>query len=351
VLPPDGTPEAELINLLFSNKLAPMYLLNSKTPSERKYRAGNSSSFPVANLISLFPLHCPCFQRDIKQNKVSNIGWVRHAFGTALVLFFVLCSVTQAQTHAGTFTESEIKEFIAAYNTEDPRTQVGAWQRAMPHPERNPKFAEFQAQILKVWESSEFAPYKLDDPLLLAQVQKIVEPVLRLYGRENSFKLIIIKHHIPVAMNDSGALLMISTGLIERATSDDEILGHVAHELGHDLRWQRTAQARETLELYKQGTGTKLGARQAKEELAKIELECDAFSALTLALLGRNPLPFARYLEAVERDYPDYVPPDLPPTALRARVIEGISPVTAAHVPLRASEALTNLKAVLAARL
>lgn len=351
MLPPDRTLEAELINLLFSNKLAPVSLLNSKNPLWRKGRAGNSSLFPAANLISLYLPHCPCFQRDAKQKKVSNIGWVSHAI-SALVFFFALCSLAHAQDrHAGTFTESEIKEFIASYRTENPQAQVEAWQRAMPHPEKNPKFADFQAQILRAWELSEFAPYKLDDPLLLVQAQKMIDPVLRLYGRESSFKLILIKHHIPIAMNDSGALLMISTGLIERAMSDDEIWGHVAHELGHDLHWQRTAQAREALELYKQGVGTKRSARQAKDELAKIELECDAFSALTLSLLGRNPLPFARYLVAVERDYPDYVPPDLPPTALRAKVIESVSPINAARVTPRASEALKNLKAVLAARL
>jgi phosphoribosylaminoimidazole (AIR) synthetase len=103
-------------------------------------------------------------------------------------------------------------------------------------------------------------------------------------------------------MNGSAVLLMLSTVLIRRAVSDDEILGHVAPELGYDLYWRRTAQARRALELYRtQGVGTPLGQKQALEELARIEFECDAFSAVTLASLGRHPLFFGHYLEATER--------------------------------------------------
>ena len=330
-----------------------MDLLNSKNLLWQEGRAGNSGLFPAATIISLSLLHCPCFQRDIKQKKVSNIRWVRHAFSTALALFFVLSSVTQAQTHAGTFTESEIKEFIAAYHTENPRTQVEAWQRAMPHPEKNPKFAEFQAQILKAWQSSEFAPYGLDDPLLLAQVQQVIEPVLRLYRRKNSFKLIIIKHHIPVSMNDSGALLMISTGLLERVMSDDELLAHVAHELAHDMFWKRTAKARETLDGERaRGRGDSTAAKEAARELSRIELECDAFAAVTLAAMGRNPAPFARYLEVATRDFKDYVNTDLPLglSAVRAQVIAGVIPIATYQPKPEVSAAFVKLKVMVSAR-
>jgi hypothetical protein len=328
-----------------------MGLLNSKNSRRQEGRAGNSL-FPAATLISLSLPRCPCFQRDIKQKKVSNIRWVRHAFSTALVLFFVLCSVAQAQgTHAGTFTESEIKEFIAAYHTEDPRTQVEAWRRVMPHPEKNPKFAEFQAKIFKTWESSEFASYKLDDPPLIAQVQKIIEPVLHLYNRADSFKLIIIKHHIPVSMNDSSALLMISTGLLERAQSDDELLAHIAHELAHDMFWRRTAKARETLDGERaRGRGDSTAAKEAARELSFIELECDAFAAITLAAMGRTPAPFARYLKVIERDFKDYVNTDLPLglSAVRAKVIDGVIPTTTCQP--KPSAAFVKLKAMLLAR-
>lgn len=240
---------------------------------------------------------------------------------------------------------------IAEYHTDDPATRVKGWQREITHPSGNPKFREYQAERLKEWEATEFAKYRLDDPQITSLVAEVIRPVLRLYRREDCFKLIIIDHSVPVAMNDSGVILMFSTGMLERATSDDDILGHTAHEVGHDLFWRRTAQARQILELHRdEGTGTTLIGRQALEELLKIELECDAFSAVTLAAMGRNPLPSARFLEAVGRDYPDYRRPDLPPAALRVKVIESVIPADAYRVMPQMTAAFKKLKALLAAR-
>jgi hypothetical protein len=242
-------------------------------------------------------------------------------------------------------------DVIAEYHTDDPSAQVKTWQAEITHPSGNPEFKKFQADRLREWEETEFARYRLNDPKILALAAEVIRPVLRLYGREACFKLIIIAHSAPVAMNDSSVILMMSTGLIERATSDDELLGHVAHEVGHDLFWRRTAKARQILELYQtKHVGTDLGQRQAFEELMKIELECDAFSAVSLAVIGRNSLPTARSHEAVERDYPDYMRPDLPPAALRAKVIEGVVPASATLGAPQTSEAFTRLKAAIAAR-
>lgn len=247
--------------------------------------------------------------------------------------------------------EEAAKRVIAAYRTDDPAALVKIWQTEITHPSGNLKFKEFQAERLREWESTEFAKYRLDDPQILALVAEVVSPVLRLYRREGCFQLIIIDHPAPVAMNDSGVILMLSTGMLERATSDDDLLGHTAHEVGHDLFWRPTAQARQALELYRtKGVGTALTERQALEELIKIELECDAFSAVTLAALERNPLPTARFLEAVGREYPDYVRPDLPSDALRAKVIEGVAPADAYRVTPKTTVAFKKLKAILAAR-
>lgn len=240
---------------------------------------------------------------------------------------------------------------IAKYRTDDPAARVKVWQAEITHPSGNHKFKEFQAERLREWEATEFAKYRLDDPQITALVAEVIRPVLRLYGRENCFKLLIIDHPAPVAMNDSAVILMFSTGMLERATSDDELLGHTAHELGHDLFWRRTAQARQVLELHRiESVGTLSTERQSLEELMKIELECDAFSAVTLAAISRNPIPTARAHEAFARDYPEYSRPDLPPSALRVKVIEGIAPAAAAHTPPQLSEAFTKLKALLKAR-
>ena len=241
---------------------------------------------------------------------------------TSLAVILVFCLLASTNTQAVGKTTSDIAiQVIAEYRTVDPSSRVQAWKQIITHPSGNPKFSEFQAERLREWQQTEFAPYRLEDPQIIALITEVVRPVLELYRRQNCFKLLVVNHHVPVAMNDSGVLLMITTGLIERATSDDEILGHIAHELGHDLFWRRTDKARRALELYKNGMDTELLVRQAKEELAKIELECDAFSATTLAALGRNPVFFGQYLLNVEQDFADYIPEDLPAIALRAATI------------------------------
>lgn len=238
---------------------------------------------------------------------------------------------------------------IAEYRTNDPAAQVQVWKQQITRPSGNPRFAEFQAERLREWQSSEFAPYRVNDPALVAQVREIFNPVLRLYNRQDCFEIILIDHPVPVMMNDNGVLMMISTGLIERASSDDEILGHVAHELAHDLHWRRTAKARATLALCQEhGNLNALEAREAREELARIEMECDAFSAITLSVLGRNPSFFGRYLENTERDYRDYLSSDLPSASVRAKVIAEVAPAGAAHVPPQTTAAIKKLKTVLA---
>jgi predicted Zn-dependent protease len=269
-----------------------------------------------------------------------------YALIRALVVFaLVSCSFTSGSS------DKTAADIIRQYQTGDVAAQVRSWQEQITHPSGNPKFKEYQAERLKEWEASEFAQYRLDDPQLTSLVAEVIAPVLRLYRRENCFKILLIDHPAPIAMNDSGVLLMFSTGLLARATSDDDLLGHTAHELGHDLFWRRTAAARQIIALHRmQGVGTDLTERQACEELIKIELECDAFSAVTLASLGRSPLPTVHSLEAVEHDYPDFVRRDLPPAAVRAKVIEGVVPAEATHVAPQTSEAFKRLKALLASR-
>jgi hypothetical protein len=268
----------------------------------------------------------------------------------AIVLLGYLSLTTPAHG-AKNEADEAAERVITEYRTDDPAARVNVWQAEITHPSGNPKFKEFQAERLKEWEASEFAKYRLDDPKITALVAEVIAPVLRLYRREDCFKLLIIDHPAPIAMSDSGVLLMFSTGMLERATSDDELLGHTAHELGHDLFWRRTAQARQALELHRtEGVGAALTERQAYDELLKIELECDAFSAVTMVAMGRNPLETARSHETFAREYPDYARPDLPPAALRVRVIEGVIPAAAARITPQTSEAFTKLKALLEKR-
>jgi hypothetical protein len=254
--------------------------------------------------------------------------------------------------HAQTATDISAESVIAEYRTSAPAVKVRRWQQEITHPNGNPQFKEFQAARLKEFAATEFAPYLLDDPALAAQVREVFLPVLQLYNRQDSFVIIVVDHPVPVMMNDNGVLLMVTTGLINRAQNDDELLGHVAHELGHDLHWRRAAKGRSVIALYQaHGNLDSPEARAAREELARIEMECDAFSALTLSALGRNPSLFGHYLEDTERDYPDYLSQDFPPASLRARIITEIVPARATRVAPQTTRAFHKLKTMLAHRL
>jgi predicted Zn-dependent protease len=272
-------------------------------------------------------------------------------FKPLLIATLTLCLLAPARAEKGADTpEVAVEPVIAEYHSDDPAARVRVWQTQMTRTSGNPKFHEFQKQRLEEWQKTEFAPHLLDDPQITALLAEVIRPALVLYRRQDCFKLLVIEHHIPVAMNDSGVLLMLTTGLVERATSDDEVLGHVAHELGHDIHWRRTARARQTLELYERGAGTVLLMRRAREELAKIELECDAFSSVTLAAMGRNPGTFGKYLLGVARDFPDYTLENMPLDDARVRVIERVVPAAALSTRPEQSEALKKLKALLEVR-
>lgn len=295
--------------------------------------------------------------------KIANDKLARHLFEGNMfhqILILTLLTFFVTEPSGDNLSERErhgendragamAKSVIAEYHTSDPAAQVHLWKQQITRPSGNPRFAEFQAEQLKEWEASEFAPYRVNDPGLVAQIREIFNPVLQLYNRQNCFAIILIEHPIPIMMNDNGVLMMISTGLIERARSNDEILGHVAHELAHDLHWRRTAKARSEIALCQERECLNTPeAREAREELARIEMECDAFSAVTLSALGRNPTLFGRYLGDTERDYRDYLSPDLPPASLRAKVIAGVSPIAAARVTSHMTEAFRRLKTMLA---
>jgi hypothetical protein len=252
---------------------------------------------------------------------------------------------------SGDAAETEARHVIADYHTDDPMKAVLRWQQRMPKPSRDPRFKEYQAQRLREWNATEFAPYRVRDPELASAVRAVFEPVLRLYDRQDCFEIIVIDHPVPVMMNDSGVLLMVSTGMLERARGDEEILGYVAHELGHDLHWDRTAAARETITRERaRGSLDSPAAKRALGELGSIELECDAFSTVTLAALKMNPAPFGQYLKATARDFPVYLDPNMPPVSVRVRVIAEVTPIRVRGRSPHASEALKRLKTLLAKR-
>jgi predicted Zn-dependent protease len=151
-----------------------------------------------------------------------------------------------------------------------------------------------------------------------------------------------------MAMSDSGVALVLSTGLLQRASSDDELLGIVAHELGHEYYTRRSYDLRQRYNTLSTLPDATVPINQVLAELSRVELDCDAFSAMTLATIGRNPTEFAKHLLSVDKEYNHQVQSDHPAAQVRARLITGIIPDKVLSIQPQTTRQLQNMKALVA---
>lgn len=110
---------------------------------------------------------------------------------------------------------------------------------------------------------------------LFRRIATDLEQVLQLHERLDHGKVELFLFHddIPTAKLWRGAVLLISDGLAE-LLSDAEMIGVLAHELGHSYFEDEMAAAQ----------------RQKDTQAMKvIELKCDAVAIISLKLLGQEP--------------------------------------------------------------
>src|SRR5207248_1884151 len=108
---------------------------------------------------------------------------------------------------------------------------------------------------------------------------------------------LILIDSTPIMMSDSGVVLVVSTGMISAANSDDELLGYTAHEVAHEFFASYSIYSNHILRLIVDRGNEPILNRHVREVLAIIELQCDAFASLTLASQGYNPREFANGLD------------------------------------------------------
>jgi len=233
-------------------------------------------------------------------------------------------------------TEQDVNDVIAAYRTQT----VETLRQRMPPPAGPQTFIESVLRNLP----ADVLKQKVNDTRLTDKLRIILKPVFELYGR--NYELVIVKNKAPLMMSDSGVVLVITTGMIEQATSDDELIGYAAHEIGHEYFVFYSVESRHLMQtISEQGNEIALRRRLA-EILALIELQCDAFAAISLARLNRNPIDSLKGLERAESAYSNYSWANHPPVAMRRKVIEGVAP-QALQIPSTESETLRQLKAAL----
>jgi hypothetical protein len=288
---------------------------------------------------SIFKDRGCCYTR---QRLARHLSWLVSA-----ILVSTLCRPGQSQgLRAVEVSDEDTHDLITSYRSSDPDKSVFLLRQGMPPPATDEKFRASIHQHLP----EEIRKLSIDDQEIINAVREILDPVLSLYGRSRVYDIIVVNSPTPIMMSDSGVVLVVSTGMIEEATSDDELLGYAAHEVGHEYFVYYSVESRQLLQTILQRGNEPALRRKLTEILSLIELQCDAFAARTLAALKRNPLEFIAGLERTTRDYPGYGVGNHPTDSVRRKIITGIVPAAALQVAPEKSPALQNLKQMLAAR-
>jgi hypothetical protein len=241
--------------------------------------------------------------------------FLRAAFAVKIAYLLLLCASVSGQVPV---SETDLTATITHYRT--------ATKFNMPAPVTDPQFRKsIHAQLPRFKTTSR----------LNAAVLQVMSPVLSRYDRAKVYDLIVVDSPVPMMMSDSGVVLVITTGMITEAESDDELLGYAAHEVAHEYFVQYSVYTKHLLTLVKE-PALKTHTLQM---LAVIELQCDAFAAITLDSLGYSPIEFIKGLERTPQSLGNH-----PPDSQRRKLVEGLS---LRRVAPRRSPAFLLLKTLL----
>lgn len=255
-----------------------------------------------------------------------------------LYCFFAAAGVTAiAQVHV---SEQDLSETVKFYKTANPTDSVKVLQSRMPPVVTDGKRRQEILQNLPALVRQ----LKIENTEIAENFRALAAPVLKLYGRDKNYEIIIFRHKTPVMFSDTAVVLTVSTGMIERAESDDELLGYVAHEVGHEFFANYSIFSKHLLKLVLEGGREEVLYRKMKEALAVVELQCDAFAALSLAYLGYNSLSFIEGMERIGRDFPKHNVGFHPPDSTRRNLVTEIVPVKHLQTKTKFSDKLKKLK-------
>jgi hypothetical protein len=276
--------------------------------------------------------------------KIANKPWRRHLWAALLLTLPALPNPGQAQSKYQPIelSDRDVREVVEFYKTDNPAASVAALRSRMP---AEIKDAHFRDSIHRGLPP-DFISRTIHNDSLNEALRRFLSPVLSLYGRSQAYDLIVIDSDTPIMMSDSGVVLVVSTGMIRAATSDDELLGYAAHEVAHEFFASYSIYSTHILRLVADKGKEPILNRHMTEILAIIELQCDAFASLTLAYLGYNTREFANGLDRIRAHYPNAPFGNHPADSVRRSVIEGIVTAALNNKP-RVSQSLRLLNALI----
>jgi hypothetical protein len=263
------------------------------------------------------------------------------------VITLLMTSVASAfsQRLTASVPKDDLKTIIAQYKSATPETLVHQWMRTMPPPAT--ANASFHPEIIRNLPP-EVAKLRIDNKELEETVSQVLGPVLSQYNRGRAYRIVIIGHATPSILFDLVATLVITTGMLNRVESDDALLGAVAHEIAHELNAASLRDLRKRYQVLAASSPTDVLLQQTLIQLAEVELDCDAFAAMTLAVIGRNPKEFANLLLGINKDFHEQLATDHPPAQIRATLITSIVPDAALKVKPQATKYFLAMKSLAA---
>ncbi len=194
----------------------------------------------------------------------------------------------------------DIRDTIASFRTHDVEKQVKKFRANLPKQKNDIRVQK--AARKKVYK--DFGKLKVENKDLTNRIREIIKPVLGLYGKESSYQLFVFEHRNPYVANQSGIFLILTTGLLAEIRSDDELLGFIAHEIGHDYFAEYSKYSEHLFLTIRERSAEKALLRHFAKILAILELQCDAFAAITMKYLGYSPVAFSIAAQRMSKKYP-----------------------------------------------
>lgn len=237
------------------------------------------------------------------------------------IIFNLKTVFAQSLEYPVNISNQDVLDTISAFKTDHPSQTVETFKAKMPpvadHKTREYVFSNQPKKILEL---------QIKDPELEDKVRSLIKPVLAVYSRENTYKIVIFKHRVPFVQIDTGTILLISTGFLIEVENDDEILATIAHEVGHEYFAKYSVLTKQLLDLVKVKHNEPALSKRFGDLLALIELQCDAFSSITLAYLGYDPIAFVDGIDRMIKKF-NVQPNSIHPSErLRRQVIENVIP-------------------------
>jgi len=196
------------------------------------------------------------------------------------------------------------------------------FQKTLRDPNRREKLRPKVRRIIL----NEFGKIRIEDASAVRKIRKIIAPIMEFYDRKGFYEIFLLDHKSPYIMEHSGVALIITTGLILEAKTEDEILGFVAHEIGHEYFSIYTRLSEQLFVAVHKNGREKALSRHFAKILAILELQCDAFAALTLYHLGYNQRAFTEAAERFSGEFPADPEAYHPKSKVRRRFVEKLVP-------------------------